>query len=68
MSIIRIIFIGIVFYFFFKLFRAIFKLFENKQEKQNSFNSMNTNYKKNVRSRIDKKDIIEVDFEEIDKK
>lgn len=67
MNLIRFIFYGIIFYFFFKLIKAIFKIFEQKQDKQDARKNMNTNYKKNGHSKIEKKDIIDADFEEIDK-
>lgn len=64
MGIFRFIFLAIVFYFFYKGIKFLVKVFTDKQEDKDSF--INTNYEKTKpRNKIDKKDIIDADFEEL---
>ncbi|MBN1300433.1 MAG: hypothetical protein JW995_04385 [Melioribacteraceae bacterium] len=62
----RIVLFAIVFYFIFKSIKIIMRLFSEKSEEKETF--VNTNYKRNQRSKIDKKDVIEADFEELGEK
>lgn len=66
MSLFRIVLFAIVFYFIFKSIKIIMRLFSEKSEEKETF--VNTNYKRNQRSKIDKKDVIEADFEELGEK
>ena len=66
MGIGRIIFLLIVGYFFYKGAKALIALLSSKENTGDQ--SMNTNYSRtnSGKSKIDKKDIIDADFEEID--
>lgn len=66
MSLMRIIFLFIVGYFFYKGVKYLIRIFTERHESVDS--SMNTNYTKASpnKSKIDKKDIIDADFEEIE--
>jgi hypothetical protein len=64
-GIIRFIFLAIVFYFFYKGIKYLVKIFTDRQDDSDSF--INTNYdKKSSKNKINKKDIIDADFEELD--
>ena len=66
MSLLRIILFAVVFYFIFKMIKAIIRIFSENSKEKDTF--VNTNYKRNQRSKIDKKDVIDADFEELDDK
>jgi hypothetical protein len=60
----RIIFLLVVFYFFYKGIKFLVKVFTARQEDNDSF--INTNYEKTrPKKKINKKDIIDADFEEL---
>ena len=67
MSLIRFILLFLIGYFFYKGVKAIIALMSSKS---NPNQTMNTNYSRtsSTKSKIDKKDIIDADFEEIDDK
>jgi hypothetical protein len=66
MGLTRIIFLIIVGYFFYKGVKALIALFSQKDN--NAAQSMNTNYSRtnSGKSKINQKDIIDADFEDID--
>ncbi len=69
MSFFKLVFYIVIGYFLFKLAKAVIRIFTMKNEQVDD-SSINTNYTKRSpgNSKIDKKDIIEADFEDIDEK
>lgn len=63
MGLIRIIIWALFFYIIFRLIRTLFRVFTTTSKKSKSPNNVNEPQKK--KSTIDKKDIIEAEFEEI---
>ncbi len=64
MGIFRYIFLAIVFYFFYKGVKYLVRIFTERHAESESY--INTNYEKSKpRSKINKKDIIDADFEEL---
>lgn len=63
MGFIRIIIWALFFYIIFRLLRTIFKVFSSSPK--NTSGKSNMNESKQKKSKIDKKDIIDAEFEEI---
>ena len=63
MKLFYVIIWGFFFYIIFRLIRTLFRVFSSPKE--NSNRKSNVNEPKNKKSKIDKKDIIEAEFEEI---